>query len=229
MCVLIVKKSDGKVTDAQLAACFAANHQGAGFSWVEPGGRVAIHKGFFSFKEFIEAYRKQEAIVGDTSPFLIHFRISTGGGVNTENCHPFRTPHGAMAHNGVLFSVNGPKSDTHVFSERIGPKLSKEGILLHKKALEESIGSGNKIAVLFHDKTYEILNEKQGTWIDGTWFSNCHWQSRQLLGTPAPIVRRVSHGYDDADWGTIDRRQDALFAFGGGPHGNSQRFNGREG
>jgi hypothetical protein len=224
MCVAIVRPSDAPIIDsAVLAACFAANPHGAGFAWVSPDtNRVAIHKGFFGFKVFLDALRKTEKEVGNKSPFLIHFRVSTGGGQTTENCHPFRIEHGAVMHNGYLFYVNGDKSDTRKFAERIGPKLSKEGLALHKATLEESLGTSNKLAVLFHDKSYQIVNEKAGDWIDKSWYSNTIWRARMEGGggTRAPM----SFPRDISGYNWRERRADAHAAFG-----ESRGFGGREG
>lgn len=177
MCVAIVKKPEGKITDAVLAACYKANDDGAGFAFIE-NGKVEVDKGYFNFDAFLAKYREVEARVGDKAPMLIHFRISTGGTKTADNCHPFAYEHGALMHNGYLFAVYGEESDTNKFTKRLGKNFSKEGVKLHKPVIEKLIGQGNKLAMLFPDGSYEIVNEEQGSWIDNVWFSNCFWKSR---------------------------------------------------
>jgi predicted glutamine amidotransferase len=199
MCVAIVKKPNGKITDEVLAACYKANDDGAGFAYYE-GGKVVVDKGYFDFDKFLEAFRAAEARVGDKSNMLIHFRISTGGTKTALNCHPFEYDHGALIHNGYLFAVYGEKSDTNLFTERLGKNFTKEGVAQHKAAMEKLIGQGNKLAMLFKDGEYAIINEEQGSWIDNVWFSNCFWKSR--------VVTRVVPG-----------PQDNQNVFGFGPRG----------
>lgn len=192
MCVAIVKKPEGKITDEVLDACYRANSDGAGFAWVEDG-KVMVDKGYFDFNRFLEEYRKVEARVGSKSNMFLHFRISTGGTKTQENCHPFMYEHGALMHNGYLFAVYGDESDTNLFTKRLGKNFSKEGVVMHKPALEKIIGQGNKLAMLFADGSYNIVNEDQGSWIDGVWFSNCYWKTR--IGTrvvPGPNNREAT-------------------------------------
>jgi hypothetical protein len=178
MCILIVKTPTGVLTNDMLKACHESNNDGGGFSYVDDEGNVVVRKGFFQFDQFLEAYRPIEEQFGPKGPMLVHFRISTGGTKTADNCHPFAFKHGAFAHNGVFFSPPGVKSDTHMLIEKIGDNLSKTSVRLHKKAIEEAFGSFNKCAILYPDRTFEIINEQAGEWKEGNWFSNTHWRWR---------------------------------------------------
>ena len=71
-----------------LKRCFYKNPDGAGFM-VATGSAVEIHKGFMGFRSFWKALREARAIYGDDKAYVMHFRISTQGGVRQDGCHPF--------------------------------------------------------------------------------------------------------------------------------------------
>jgi hypothetical protein len=191
MCVAIVKTPNHPLTDAVLRACFEANDHGAGFAYVGQGNKLIVEKGYFTFGEFLAAYRPIEEQVQADTPMLVHFRISTGGTRTKDNCHPFLFKHGALIHNGHFFPAVGDRSDTNVLTERVGPNLTREAVQMHKKALEEAFGLGNKVAILYPDKSYEIINEGRGGWIDGNWFSNDFWKYRMNRPAYTPYGQRI--------------------------------------
>ena len=110
------------------------------------------------------------------SDFILHFRYSTHG-VNTGlfNVHPFRVSERLVfAHNGVLdVNDDNKKSDTQVFNETILQKLKPN--FLNSSAvcslIEGFIGS-DKLVFLHNDGRSVILNEGNGHWKGGVWFSN---------------------------------------------------------
>jgi hypothetical protein len=194
MCVAIVSKPGAKLSDAVLQACFENNRDGAGFAYVNESGKVAVEKGFFDFGEFLAAFRPVEERVKPTGPMLVHFRISTGGGRTKENCHPYLFKHGALIHNGFFFPAVGEESDTRMLTRVVGDKLAKGPVRIHKAALEQAFGQHNKVAVLYADRSVEILNEKTGEWIEDNWFSNTFWKWRMGGGTPRPAAHGAACG-----------------------------------
>lgn len=97
-----------------LKRCFYKNPDGAGFM-VANGSAVEIHKGFMGFRSFWKALREARAMYGDDKAYVMHFRISTQGGVRQDGCHPFplsrdmqdlRRLHCeadiGIAHNGII-------------------------------------------------------------------------------------------------------------------------------
>lgn len=104
-----------------------ANPDGAGMMYVDKG-KVRIEKGFMTYKAFSKALDKVlNRLDGTATPFVLHFRIMTHGGVNQECTHPFPITDnvGALkklqasvdigvAHNGIISSVMPRKglSDT---------------------------------------------------------------------------------------------------------------------
>ncbi len=71
-----------------LKRCFYKNPDGAGFM-VATGSDVEIHKGYMGFRSFWKALREARAKYGDDKAFVMHFRISTMGGIRQDGCHPF--------------------------------------------------------------------------------------------------------------------------------------------
>lgn len=189
MCIAVVKPVGADVSDDTLRSCVEYNRDGIGYCFVEDG-RVRVKKGFFvetdraTLGGFLPAFRADLERVGDKSPFFIHFRASTGGGRTPENCHPFLFDHGALMHNGYFFSAVGNKSDTNLLTEGVSKHLKKEKVLAAKEDLAKFWGVNNKVGILYTDASYVIINEEQGVWDSGVWFSN-----RGYL----PITRRSSH------------------------------------
>ena len=177
MCVAIVQKPKHQITKKQLKACWENNPDGGGFAFVK-NNKVMIHKVLNSFKAFWRAYNKARS-ENPLSVFLVHCRIMTSGLVNLENCHPFVVKKGlVMIHNGVIDVDLSEKnrSDTYHFTKKLS-RIKDDPInnQSYKWLIEESIGS-NKLAFLNAKNQFSIINESLGNWINGVWFSNCHWK-----------------------------------------------------
>lgn len=184
MCIAIVIKAGATLSDAQLWKGWTANEDGGGFAYVK-NDKVEIEKGFMKYNDFQKAFRKASEEFGADSPFLVHMRIGTSGGVTPVNTHPFEIkpqhgPHGAMIHNGILFTPSGAwagngadkKSDTRVVASALNNILVLEDIKNAKALLGNAIGAGNKLAFLYDNKEFVIINEHQGYWKDEVWYSN---------------------------------------------------------
>lgn len=176
MCLLIASPEGRKIPHKHLRVGYASNPQGAGFCYAKEG-KIFIEKGFFTFDSFIKAFGK----INGKYPALIHFRWATSGGTNTENCHPWEIDENhAMAHNGILWEfdkLNPQKSDTGNFVDFVfkpmfaaNPTQYKENFV--KYLISESIGKGNKIAILSSAGEVTIYNEESGNWSGGNWYSN---------------------------------------------------------
>ena len=88
MCIAIYKPANAQFPSKEtLRNCYINNPDGAGFAYSD-GRAMVIRKGYFDFDSFYGALKKAKK-QSRTGDFLIHFRISTQGGINPENCHPF--------------------------------------------------------------------------------------------------------------------------------------------
>lgn len=184
MCIAIVTTPGKRMSEKALFRGWSINQDGGGIAFVRKG-RVEIRKGFFKYNDFHKAYSDAFDEVGQESPFLIHMRIGTSGLKNANNTHPFYIkpqsgPAGAMIHNGILFTpagaFKGPeddrKSDTRVLVEAFNNILRLQDVLQARFDLGVAIGRGNKLAFLYDTGDFVIINEEEGYWDDGIWYSN---------------------------------------------------------
>ena len=179
MCLAIVKPAKVSIPEQLLKEGWLHNPDGAGFCYVAKKKVVAV-KGLMTYKEFLDAYTKAVAKY-PASPFLVHFRIRSQGDKSPENTHPFPIKGGMLIHNGTIDGTKskwgeGP-SDTFYFAETFGDKMEYAFIKEHKKDWEDALNY-NKVAILYDDAQYLILNEKQGEWLNDVWYSNMSYKPR---------------------------------------------------
>tara|TARA_R100000808_G_C2150179_1_gene158818 strand:+ start:1728 stop:2543 length:816 start_codon:yes stop_codon:yes gene_type:complete len=188
MCLLIIQKKNSKVTDEQFKQTWKRNNDGVGYAFVDKG-EIQIRK-FMKLDPFVKSINKDVKKFGSSSAFLIHFRYTTHGLTNLDNCHPFRVNDGQVfGHNGCINSVGSDAtlSDTRVFNNTILKDLptnwsESESI---KTLVSDFIGS-SKLAFLNSDGSFEIINEHKygGHWnkLKTIWYSNDNYKK------PEPIV-----------------------------------------
>lgn len=196
MCVAIVQPKGKRISVDRLKSGWETNGHGAGMAYVHKG-KVVIDKGYMKYEDFEKKYLALTEKYGETSPFLVHMRIRTSGLTDANNTHPFRIKGGAMIHNGILFSPSKEDeekyknfSDTRIFAARLHNILTKDDVLIGKEKLEKAI-SWNKMAFLYNDGDYIILNEDAGNWFDGVWYSNtsCNVYPRRAVGAVTPTSK----------------------------------------
>ena len=124
-------------------------------------------------------------------PAFFHSRFTTDGIDGKYNIHPFEVrglKSTVMAHNGIFPDKARPKtgdirSDTRIVAEEIIPKSgfplwTRRG----RRSFGRWMGTGNKVAILTLDKrflrSWYIINEQEGHWDDGIWYSNGGYQPR---------------------------------------------------
>lgn len=186
MCIAIVKPEGKTVPRNHLSASFCSNPDGAGMAYPD-NGKMKIVKGYFDFESFYADYLDIERT---GVPMLIHFRISTAGLINDENCHPFRiNKHLALIHNGILNHRSTDKSsDTRLWVQDVIQPMVKANYKVWqcphiKNLIEGFLGKSNAVAIMHTNGTFQIFNEKGrghvGGWEDGIWYSNDsyldHW------------------------------------------------------
>ncbi len=175
MCLAILKPAKASVTDDALRGGWIANSDGGGFAYIHKN-KMVINKGFTSLKEFMASY-KAASEKFSTSPFLIHFRIRSMGDKSVSNMHPFPVLNGsgALIHNGTISGTDAKystgESDTALFVAKYGASLDFDTITKHQKEWDDALGY-NKVAILYNDSSYALINEKNGYWNNDVWYSN---------------------------------------------------------
>jgi glutamine amidotransferase len=192
MCVIVNQPIGTTLDRPRAERLWDRNSDGGGFSYIHDDGTIRTKK-YMDFSPFWRDYCSAKAQFGAHSDFLLHMRIATHGSVSLDNVHPFDLDdHTVMAHNGVIgfagaVDKKDKRSDTRIFVEEFLPELPEHWLdnPYLVKMVEEAIG-GSKLVFLttnpgLRKETY-ILNAKQGTEVDGMWFSNAYG-----LNEPKPV------------------------------------------
>jgi hypothetical protein len=201
MCLLIfspdIKKSKIDIDD--LKRGFTKNNDGAGLAYVLDG-KVVIDKGYFKFKSFLHAYERITRTI--EGPLMIHFRMATSGKKDYQNSHPMSIYDGelCMGHNGVFTELsysNSETSDTVKLAELLNSlQWNFPFAPEQEKILTMLCGSYNKLVFLDNNGKYLIINEKQGTWRDDTWYSNTGAFEYKPSYTPAHVHMGSMYDHD---------------------------------
>ncbi|MCI1244479.1 MAG: hypothetical protein LKG11_00765 [Bacilli bacterium] len=197
MCIIVYKPAGVKMPSGKvLSDCYSHNHDGAGYM-LPKGGMVSIRKGFMKYADFKAAIDSE----GDLTevPVVMHFRITTQGGVQRGLCHPFpvcgsykhmlgteQACNVAVAHNGIITHCSSFKvkdhNDTMEWIKRFADpviandpnwsKSSKKVRILKDPAVS---GGYNKFAIMSRNGHVVIIGDfvKDG----GCWFSNSSYKS----------------------------------------------------
>lgn len=180
MCIAILNTPNVTFSKSVIRNCWENNSDGAGLIYTDTKRKV-LH----TFKEltsleryyakYIEVRRKYPK-----SKIVLHFRISTSGGVNIQNTHPFSVNDAlAFVHNGVISELNGidkNRSDTNLFNENILKSLPAgfERNEVINKLIGKYIGH-SKLVFLNALNEATIVNSNLGqsdpAYV-GCWFSN---------------------------------------------------------
>ena len=179
MCIAILKPKDKIINEEILKTCSENNPDGMGFAYID--NDTLYIKKYMKFDDFIKDYKEVET----KSNMLIHFRIATHGAVELDNCHPFFLNHRmALIHNGIIsgYGDKKEKSDTRDFIDRvignISWKLMKNPS--YRELISKAIGY-SKLAILDITGDYWIINEDNGYWTDGVWYSNKSYEPKKQV------------------------------------------------
>ena len=191
MCIAIYKpKGVDFPSKSTLKTCFTNNNDGAGFM-VATGKRVYISKGYMGFTSFWKALRSYREKYGDDKAFVLHFRISTMGGVRQDGCHPFPLSSKmndmrkldtscdiGVAHNGIISLTSTGKgnvdySDTMKFITEYLSLIIKDK---HYYKDEDKINlieklCGSRLAILDGTGHCELIGTGWSA-DNGVWYSN---------------------------------------------------------
>lgn len=210
MCIAILNTKGTILKKELLRNCWENNGDGAGMLYINDYNMMEVFKEMKSFDVFYDKYSEVKRKYGKRN-IVLHFRISTHGGITESNCHPFMVHQDlGFVHNGMIYNVPTSKvhSDTYMFNEVILKKL-KEGFEYDEDVLdmlEVYIGSGSKLIFLNADDDYAIVNEKAGHWNLGCWFSNSSYKQVNSWVDYGGVKKQKAniYGYGYGSWGTYN-------------------------
>lgn len=218
MCIIIAKQSRQTIAKKHIFEGFDNNPNGAGFMYVKDG-KVTIDKGYGSPRAFYKAFKKAEQ-ENPGSPFVLHMRIATSGGIDTENCHPFMTRHGVgFCHNGIIsqFSyANSKHSDTWHYVESVLNRLpdrfwTDAGVL---QLIESTAVLSHSKFVLLTPESLIIFNEHSGEYCQGVWYSNNGYKPPVWSNYVSDDTPYLYRGYQSVVE-TLDAMEDESDGMGG--------------
>jgi predicted glutamine amidotransferase len=180
MCIAILNTPNVTFPKSIIRNCWENNSDGAGLIWTNTKNKTLhTYKELDNVNAFYDKYlsirRKHPK-----SNVVLHFRISTSGGVNLPNTHPFSvTDKLAFVHNGVISELNGidkQRSDTNLFNARVLQNLPAG--FERNQAIADLIAKyigHSKLIFLNAQNEYTIINPSLGKTDEtykGCWFSN---------------------------------------------------------
>jgi len=171
MCIIIVKPANTQMPNRMIInSCMQRNPHGFGFATPTKYFKT------MSRSEFIEELSK----VTYEEPCIIHCRIATHGGINRQNCHPFKDKKTGIvfAHNGILhgFEPYRGKTDSETaFRKFFLPTIKKYGYNSEEldSIVSEVIGF-SKFAFLNREGNLKLYGHF--TEIDGCYYSNLNFE-----------------------------------------------------
>lgn len=188
MCVIAIKEKGYKLNKEYIENCFLYNPDGAGFMFVD-NNKVHIEKGFFDLDEYIKRIEELWASKHlEEKNLVMHFRISTSGGISRETCHPFPISNklaklrktelncgSGLVHNGIIgkYATETKMSDTQKF---ILSDIFRIWRTNNKDILAKEFNGNGKFCILKSDGNMELYGDfitKEEGWI----FSNTSYES----------------------------------------------------
>ena len=181
MCVIALSPVGNRVDKSTLSDMWDTNPHGSGISFIDETKTIQTYK-TMDKDDFIKVALSVYDKYSVSSPILVHCRIATHGSVCPANVHPFNVDnHTVMAHNGVIDCVEVPDSsdisDTRMFINTWLRYLRPTW--LDDTDMREYIGEiigWSKLAFITTNANlrndYYIINEDDGLWTNGSWFSN---------------------------------------------------------
>lgn len=192
-----------------------------GFGFAIHAGTSIIHNSGLNFEQILDQFTDLRKV--HHGPALFHSRITTHGGTTIDNCHPFRVGKDdltVVAHNGMLpIAAKNGMSDTRIFAQELFPSWGGPATLNSRKMRKKlaKFASGSKLVFLSANpdvnEDFTIINEKDGHWSDGVWWSNSSydWKRTTYYGggsmytsgwskTPTPSDYGSATGITDVSW-----------------------------
>jgi glutamine amidotransferase len=210
MCIIASIPSQSIIEKSTLKRCWENNPHGGGFMYTD-GKKVQVVKEMSSFKRYWKEFlRLREEFPQST--FVCHFRISTHGKINEDNCHPFLVNDKlGFVHNGIIRNapISSDYSDTYMFNETILKNLPNnfQSNLAIMSLVREYIGSGSKLCFLSNDNKVTYVNKEAGQFDNnGVWFSNGGYKEFKYYDAGGT---KVTH-YNNSGWVTQNSKQSSM-------------------
>lgn len=174
MCVIINHTKNNSLDDEFLLRIYEKNKDGLGVMYSQDGKihvKKIIPKGP---GEVLEFYKEH----ADIKDCVIHFRRRTVGEISLANTHPFYVENGLYyAHNGDMPFEDPIRSDSKIFAEDfLRPILKNDSSLIFdnnwSNLLGNLVGVNNKLIFMNKEGKVAIINEKEGHYLHGAWFSS---------------------------------------------------------
>lgn len=221
MCIIVYKKEGLSLPSKQtLKNCFNNNSDGCGFMYVA-NNKVNIKKGYFKFKTFYKDLLDVVKKYGDKVPMVLHFRITTQGGVKQHLCHPYPLSEDmkdlkklntncdiGVAHNGIISLTTSYQKDidyndtmlfiTDYLSLIIDKKMDYYKNAKTLKLIEKLIGS-SRLAILDKNGHCELIGSG---WVkdNGIYYSNSTYKEKTYSSFDKwgyGYYDYYDYGYDD--------------------------------
>lgn len=204
MCIIAHKaKGVDCPSNELIKTCFENNPDGAGVAILRPTSKVVeIHKGFMNVRDFLD-FVNSAVTPKDIAAY--HFRITTSGGTNPQNCHPFpisdnvrdlkalsTTARFAFVHNGVIGAGSDSLSDTQLYVKDVLARIRMKSLTKNivDRIAQETEGS----RTLTIDAQYAYV-AMTGKWIyddeTGLSFSNSSYEKRYYKDFEAYFGRPI--------------------------------------
>lgn len=210
-------------TENMLLDIFRSNPDGIGIMYATKNKLKIVKR---LPKSLDEARTFIERMPQDTRQLAIHFRWTTHGDTNLENCHPYTVVPNevALMHNGVLATGNAAdksKSDTwHFINDYLKESVAlAPGIVFdpgYIALVKDFIGISNRFVFMGSDGRMTIVNKKEGIEHDGLWFSNTYaWR-------PGVFIANYKSGWNNGTYYQPTRNRGSSYqqTYGGPRYGN---------
>ena len=207
MCLIITGKSN-KIratltkTHGLLGDIFASNPDGIGIMYATTKGLKIVKT---LPKNYADAFAFISKLPDDDRELAIHFRWTTHGNTDMDNCHPYNVVNGyvAMMHNGVLHTGNAAdktKSDTwHFIKDYLASPVSEHPAIIHNDGFLNMVADyigDNRFVFMDGEGRMSHVNYDQGIEHDGLWFSNTYaWVPSKLIPNYYKSTKKSAYNY----------------------------------
>lgn len=174
MCLIAYLPKNLEIDGLALDIALRKNRDGAGIMWSD-GDRLLVDRGLSSAKDILEALIDLRRF-----PRILHLRHATNGDVCADNTQPFVINDKlGVVHNGIIdVPCTVPwRSDTwHFVETRLKPLYARYGPeLLRQEELLTSLSKEldwNTMVMLTSQSKVVVVNEQNGEWHRGVWYSS---------------------------------------------------------